>query len=85
MSGLRASGEKAIQEDSRYGEEVYNEVDQEHGEDVVHDDVVHGCCRRSDVCGSRRLDETMLIVVVVMAVSRGDWEAGGVWDGEESD
>jgi hypothetical protein len=29
--------------------------------------------------------ETMLIVVVVMVVSRGEWEAGGVWDGEESD
>jgi hypothetical protein len=56
VSGLRALGEEAIQEDSRYGEEVYDKVDQEHGEDVVHDDVVHGCCRGSDVCGPRRLD-----------------------------
>jgi hypothetical protein len=29
--------------------------------------------------------ETMLIVVVVMVVGRGEWEVGGVWDGEESD
>jgi hypothetical protein len=56
VSGLRALGEEAIQEDSRYGEEVYDKMDQEHGEDVVHDDVVHGCCRGSDVCGLRRLD-----------------------------